>query len=149
MYYYILHITNPHRPMWQIFSQMEYTVAIVETKNKLSLRMKKALLLTILFPLVKGSVRVLAPSKARNRPTAWSLLNMHRGTTFEPYMRSSCLFSRFRMVYIYNKSCAIFSFTCGSWKYSRTLMQNLAVMPTHPSNNINVSIFGITSVQKR
>ena len=46
-------------------------VAAAETKNKLSLRMKTALFtnLRYFFPLVKGSVCVLVPSKARNRPT--------------------------------------------------------------------------------
>ena len=50
---------------------------IAETKNKLSLRIKTALFsnLWYFFPLAKGSVRVLVPSKARNRPTAWSSLN--------------------------------------------------------------------------
>ena len=45
---------------------------IAETKNKLSLRIKTALFsnLWCFFPLAKGSVHMLVPSKARNRPTA-------------------------------------------------------------------------------
>ena len=49
-------------------------VAAVETKNGISLRMKTELFtdLWYFFPLVKGSVRVLAASKARTGPQ-----NMH------------------------------------------------------------------------
>ena len=51
-------------------------VAAAETTNNISLGMKTALF-TVLFPLVEGSVRMLVPFKARNRPAAKSLLNMH------------------------------------------------------------------------
>ena len=45
-------------------------VAAAETTNKLSLRMKMALFTNLRYflPLVEGSVCVLVPSKARNRP---------------------------------------------------------------------------------
>ena len=54
-------------------------VATAETTNKLSLGMKMALFtdLRYFLTLVEGSVRMLVPSKARNRPAARSLLNMH------------------------------------------------------------------------
>ena len=47
-------------------------LAAAETKNKFSLWMKTALFtnLRYFFPLVKGSVHMLVPSKDRNRPTA-------------------------------------------------------------------------------
>ena len=59
-------------------------VAAAETTNKFSLWMKAALFtdLRYFLPLVEGLVRMLVPSKARNRPVARSLLNMHAATTF-------------------------------------------------------------------
>ena len=68
-------------------------VAAAETTNKLSLRMKTELFtdLRYFLPLVEGSVRVLVASKARNRPAAWSSLNMHAAATFVLRMRSSYL----------------------------------------------------------
>ena len=71
--------------------------AAAETTNKLSLWMKTALFtdLRYFLPLVEGSVRMLVPSKARNRPAASSLLNMHTATTFVLHMRSSCLSSKY------------------------------------------------------
>ena len=66
-------------------------VATAETIKEYSFRMKTALFtdLRYFFPLVKGLVRILVPSKARKGPQ-----NMHAATTFEPKMHSSCLFSR-------------------------------------------------------
>ena len=55
-------------------SKWNAQVVAAETKNRLSFRMKTALFtdLRYFFPLVKGSVRALAPSKARTGPQ-----NMH------------------------------------------------------------------------
>ena len=54
-------------------------VAAAETTNKLSIQMKTALFTNLQYflPLVEGSVCVLVPSKARNRPPRSNLLNMH------------------------------------------------------------------------
>jgi len=94
--YSIVHISYPAGHMrcsnHGMCSNWNAQVATAETKNILSFRMKRALFtdLQYFFPLVKGSVRVLAaPSKARTGPQ-----NMHPATSFEPLMCSSCLFSR-------------------------------------------------------
>ena len=97
----ILAHSIPHRPTWLIFPifnssyliALGYTLrsncdvcsnwnalsATAEAKNKLLLQIKTALFtnLQYFFPLIKESIRMLAPSKARNRPKAWSSLNMH------------------------------------------------------------------------
>ena len=47
-------------------------IAAAETTNKLSLWMKMALFANLQYflPLVEGLIRVLVPSKARNKPAA-------------------------------------------------------------------------------
>ena len=69
----------PYSIVCGVCSNWNALIAAAETKNKLLLRMKMALFtnLRYFFPLVKWLVHVLALSKARNRLTAWSSLNMH------------------------------------------------------------------------
>ena len=100
--------------------------------------MKTALFtnLQYFFPLVKWSVRVLAPSKARNRLTARNSLNMH----VQQPLNCTCAVAVYflnatKTRVVYNKSiiwwlrrqygwtlhsCAVFSLACGLWKYGRT-----------------------------
>ena len=88
------------------FTDWNALVAAAETTFKLLLWMKKALYtdLRYFLPLIEGSVHMLVPSKAGNRPAARNSLNMHVAMTFVLRMHSSCVCCRCCQIrVVYNK----------------------------------------------